>query len=125
MNLYCTCICGCIFIYCSGELKIDKKRVSFDDFPVADSFHCICPFLLCILFVLLYLCICIYNQDNENKLQMMTKASLLVLFLCVFLTIGFPTQVANDDGGDEDEEDEDEEDEEEVEDEDDDEEAEE
>ena len=34
---------------------------------------------------------------------MMTKASLLVLFLCFFLAIGFPTQVANDDVGDEDE----------------------
>ena len=45
---------------------------------------------------------------------MMTKASLLVLFLCFFLTIGFPTQVVNhddnddDDNGDDDYEDDDE-----------------
>ena len=44
---------------------------------------------------------------------MMTKASLLVLFLCFFLTIGFPTQVVNhhddddddDDDGDDDDDD--------------------
>ena len=71
---------------------------------------CICP---CIEFLYLHLYLCIFVcvcNCNQEKFQMMTKASLLVLFLCFSLTIGFPTQVANDHGGDEFKEDDDEED---------------
>ena len=53
----------------------------------------------------MHLCLYLFNEDNDETFQMMTKASLLVLCLCFFLTIGFPTQVFIDDPDEEDDDD--------------------